>query len=108
MFQGHIDQDGAAPVDATAIPDVLVFGGAPSMKTCPNVVASEHQSVAPRIVLSFRSNMPPVEAASVIPAVIVVDADLIAFRNKQRSKSCSRSMQAAAAPTINKLPAEDV
>ena len=27
MFQGHIDQDGAAPVDATAIPDVLFERG---------------------------------------------------------------------------------
>jgi uncharacterized protein len=27
MFQGQIDQDGAAPVDATAIPDVLFERG---------------------------------------------------------------------------------
>jgi hypothetical protein len=27
MFQGHIDQDGAAPVDATAIPDLLFERG---------------------------------------------------------------------------------
>jgi hypothetical protein len=27
MFQGHNDQDGAAPVDATAIPDVLFERG---------------------------------------------------------------------------------
>ena len=27
MFQGHIDQDGAAPVDATPIPDVLFESG---------------------------------------------------------------------------------
>ena len=27
MFQGHIDQDGAAPVDATPIPDVLFERG---------------------------------------------------------------------------------
>jgi uncharacterized protein len=27
MFQGHIDQDGAAPVDPTAIPDLLFERG---------------------------------------------------------------------------------